>query len=63
MATVWGVLLFLDGAIYDLICFLYDIFDYLSKLNIFKEADYQGIVNRVYIILGLIMLFVLAYSL
>ena len=63
MATVWGVLLFLDGAIYDLICFLYDIFDYLSTLNIFKEADYQGIVNRVYIILGLIMLFVLAYSL
>lgn len=63
MATVWSVLLFLDGAIYDLICFLYDIFDYLSKLNIFKEADYQGIVNRVYIILGLIMLFVLAYSL
>ena len=63
MATVWSVLLFLDGAIYDLICFLYDIFDYLSKLNIFKEADYQNIVNRVYIILGLIMLFVLAYSL
>ncbi len=63
MATVWSILLFLDGAIYDLICFLYDIFDYLSTLNIFKEADYQGIVNRVYIILGLIMLFVLAYSL
>lgn len=63
MAIVWSVLLFLDGAIYDLICFLYDIFDYLSKLNIFKEADYQNIVNRVYIILGLIMLFVLAYSL
>lgn len=53
----------IDGAIYNLICYVYEIFYYLATLNIFKEEHYQDIVSRIYIILGLLMLFVLAYSL
>lgn len=53
----------IDGAIYDLVCGVYDIFFYLAKLNIFSEEHYQGIVSRIYVVLGLFMLFVLAYSL
>lgn len=63
MATVWSILVIIDGAIYDLICYVYEIFYYLATLNIFKEEHYQGIVNRIYVILGIFMLFVLAYSL
>ena len=53
----------LDGAIYNLIDYLYDIFDFLAKINIFGADDYNAIVSRIYVILGLFMLFVLAYSL
>lgn len=63
MATVWAILMIIDGAIYDLICYVYEIFYYLATLNIFTEEHYQGIVSRIYVILGLFMLFVLAYSL
>ena len=63
MATIWGVLIRIDGAIYNLICYVYEIFYYLATLNIFTEEHYQGIVSRIYVVLGLFMLFVLAYSL
>lgn len=63
MATVWAILMLIDGAIYNLICYVYEIFYYLATLNIFTEEHYQGIVNRIYVVLGLFMLFVLAYSL
>ena len=53
----------IDGAIYNLICYVYEIFYYLATLNIFTEEHYQKIVSRIYVILGLFMLFVLAYSL
>lgn len=61
--VICWILITIDGAIYDFFCYLYDIFNYLAKLNVFAESDYQTIVNRIYIILGLIMLFILAYSL
>lgn len=63
MATIMGALMMIDGAIYNLICYVYEIFYYLATLNIFTEEHYQGIVSRIYVILGLFMLFVLAYSL
>ena len=61
--VICWILITIDGVIYDFFCYLYDIFNYLAKLNVFAESDYQAIINRVYIILGLIMLFILAYSL
>lgn len=42
---------------------LFDIFFALAKVNIFTQEAYADIVKRVYIVLGLIMLFALAYSL
>ena len=60
--VICWILITIDGVIYDFFCYLYDIFNYLAKLNVFAESDYQAIINRVYIILGLIMLFILAYS-
>ena len=33
----------IDGAIYNLICYVYEIFYYLATLNIFTEEHYQKI--------------------
>ncbi len=63
MQFIWQVLLMLDGVIYDLIYYIYRIFFFLSQVNIFSEEHYRDIVDRLYIILGIFMLFVLAYSL
>ena len=60
---IYNFLLLLDGVIYNLIDWLYDIFDFLARVNIFSNDTYSEIVQRIYVILGLFMLFVLAYSL
>ena len=53
LSAVWHLFLSLDG----------DIFYYLCGLQLFTDADYNKIVSKIYIVLGLIMMFVLAYSL
>lgn len=63
MAILYNLLLLLDGVVYDLIDYLYDIFNALAGINIFSQDTYSEIVERIYVILGLFMMFVLAYSL
>ena len=63
LSALWGFLLTIDGLIYNLICYVTEIFNSLVKLNVFTNDSYNDIVSRIYIVLGLIMLFVLAYSL
>ena len=63
LSALWGFLLTIDGLIYNLICYVTEIFNSLVKLNVFTNEGYNDIVSRIYIVLGLIMLFVLAYSL
>ncbi|MDE6285275.1 MAG: hypothetical protein K2M17_05970, partial [Bacilli bacterium] len=60
---IFSFLLFIDGIIYDFIRYAYEIFIFLAKINLFEEGDYQDIVSRIYLILGVVMLFILAYSL
>ena len=63
MSIVYNVFLFLDGMIYGVIDYMFDIFDFLAKANLFKNEIYMDIVQRIYIILGLIMMFAFSYSL
>lgn len=63
LSAVWHLFMSLDGIIYNLICYIFDIFYYLCGLQLFTDADYNKIVSKIYIVLGLIMMFVLAYSL
>lgn len=58
-----GILLWLDAIVYEFVARIYDIFLLLSKANIFDEDFYQRFAQRIYAILGVIMLFVLAYAL
>lgn len=62
-AAAIGLLMWIDTIIYGFVDYVYDIFNALAKVNLFKTEDYQTIVSRIYVVLGLIMLFVLAYSL
>ncbi len=57
------ILLLLDGVIYTVIDWCYQIFLFLAQLRIFSDAEYSSIVRRIYIVLGIIMLFALSYSL
>lgn len=60
---VYTLLLILDGIVYNLVNYFYEIFLFLAKINIFSNTDYEEIVQSIYIVLGVIMLFILAYSL
>lgn len=59
----WHLMLNLTGGIYNFICYIYDIFYFLCGFELFSNNVYGKIVERIYIVLGLIMTFVLAYSL
>ncbi len=63
MIIIYEILLVIDGVIYDLVDHVYDIFDFLARINLFSEDSYNDIVGRIYIVLGVLMLFVLAYTL
>lgn len=58
-----SILLWLDSIVYEFVAKIYDIFMILARINIFKQDFYQDFAQRVYAILGVVMLFVLAYTL
>lgn len=63
MSAIYSILLTIDGAIYDLISSMFTIFNFLAKTDLFSNDLYGQIVRRMYVILGMIMMFALAYSL
>lgn len=62
-ADAIGLLMWIDTVIYGFVDYVYDIFNALAKVELFEESSYQSIVRNIYAVLGIIMLFVLAYSL
>ena len=52
MQVIYNFLLFLDGVVYSLVDYVYDIFDFLAKLNIFDSEQYGEITGKIYIILS-----------
>lgn len=63
LSAINNILFLLVGLIYNVICWVYDIFYFLCEFQLFGDEDYNQIVSRIYLILGVIMIFVLAYSL
>ena len=55
--------LWLDSNIYKLVGNLYVVFMDLAKAQIFKIENFTEIINRVYIILGVVVLFLVVASL
>ncbi len=63
MDFIRSLLFSLDQMIYSLIETFYDLFAYISNLTIFNNETFQEFTGRVYLILGIIMLFKIAFSL
>ena len=59
----YKILLQLVAMIYDLISEVFDVFIRISTFNFFDEQLYEGLVEKIYIVLGIVMLFVLSYNL
>jgi len=60
----YGILLSIDCIIYSFVSYVYQIFLVLAQgADIFDDKIINGFVNRLYIILGVVMLFIIAYSL
>lgn len=60
------IMFFLDNIIYGLIPQIYKLFIYLSELNLFGEdpnGPIQKLVNHIYVLLGIFMLFKVSFSL
>lgn len=59
----WKLIIGIVGGIYSIVNYIYQIFLVLAQSNIFQEEQYVELTTRVYIILGVVMLFILAYNL
>ena len=63
LQAFYGLMLILDGFIYGLISSLYEVFTIIASAKIFSNKIFVDITNRVYAVIGVVMLFFLAYSL
>lgn len=57
------IFLAFDSIIYALISYLYKIFTFLSQVRLFENDRMKDLSNRMYIIVGVISLFLVAYAL
>ncbi|MCI8575805.1 MAG: hypothetical protein HFI09_04980 [Bacilli bacterium] len=55
--------LIIDSALYSAVAWLYELFLKIAQTEIFTDSLYENLAQRIYIVLGVFMLFVLAYSL
>jgi len=61
---LYGILLWFNCIIYSFISFTYNIFLILANGgNIFDANKISGMINRIYVVLGVVVLFLVAYSL
>lgn len=52
----------IDSLVYYFVGLCYRLFILLATINIFDVKDYNDLVGRIYVILGVVMLFILSYS-
>lgn len=58
-----GLFLLVDSLVYSLISWLYQIFCVLASFRLFDNNMYESITKSIYIILGVVALFLIAYQL
>ena len=57
------IFVYINSLVYNFISFLYQIFLALAGAQIFTSEQYKEIANRVYIVIGVVTLFLVAYAL
>lgn len=55
--------IYINSLVYDFISFVYQIFLALAGAQIFTSEQYQEIANRIYVIIGVVSLFLISYAL
>lgn len=64
IADIWmSIWLSLNDFVYSIISVLYQVFEGVANVNLFSEATFKKITSRIYIIMGIAMLFIFAYNL
>lgn len=58
--TIW---LSLNDAVYSVVEILYKVFMSVAEVNLFSKEMFQKITGRVYVVVGIAMLFIFAYNL
>lgn len=61
--SISQLFLLIDSALYQAVSWLYNLFLKLAEAQVFSSEVYENFAQRVYIVLGVVMLFVLAYAL
>lgn len=60
--TINGLFLIICNWIYILIGLLYQVFEAVAKVNLFSRETFDEITSRIYVIMGVAMLFIFAYN-
>ena len=60
--TINGLFLILCDFLYRLIGLLYQVFDAVARTNLFSEDIFNQITSRIYVVMGIAMLFIFAYN-
>lgn len=64
IADIWmSIWLSLNDFVYSIISVLYQVFEGVANVNLFSEEVFKDITSRIYIIMGIAMLFIFAYNL
>ena len=58
----WKLIISIVAGIYQVVNYTYQIFLVLAQTNIFEQEDYASLTDKIYVILGVVMLFVVAYN-
>ena len=53
----------INAAVYQLVNYTYQIFLCIAQNNIFNSATYTELVNKIYVVLGVVIMFIIAYNL
>lgn len=63
-SDIWmSIWLSLNNFVYSIIGMLYRVFESVANVNLFSEEVFKEITSRIYIIMGIAMLFIFAYNL
>ena len=57
-----GISLFIDSIVYQLLGYAYNLFNVIASARVLSQDTLATLANRVYIIIGVIALFLVAFS-
>ena len=61
--TINGLFLTICNWVYILVAFLYKVFMAVARVNLFDKKTFSDLTSRLYIVIGIAMLFIFAYNL